>query len=98
MRAIRSNEISEEELNDPLFTGPVMRRTVLDGTEGQFNVGYVSFPKGVRNKFHAHTTDQVLIVTKGTRIVATEDQQVELSEGDVVLCPADRKGCHDVDD
>jgi quercetin dioxygenase-like cupin family protein len=76
----------------PLFTGRVSIRTAAD--EGQFRVAYVSFFDGVRNKFHTHSTDQVLIVTQGKGLVVTEDEQVELEEGDVVIAPAGEKHWH----
>jgi quercetin dioxygenase-like cupin family protein len=76
----------------PLFTGKTSMRTAVD--EGQFRVAYVTFSEGVRNKFHVHTTDQVLIVTEGKGLVMTGTEQVEVDEGDVVFAPAGEKHWH----
>lgn len=54
----------------------------------------VHFPKGVRNKFHKHANDQVLIVIKGHGIVATCDQKIEVKEGDVIWTPAGEEHWH----
>ncbi len=50
--------------------------------------------KGIRNKFHAHDAEQVLIVTEGRGIVATEDKESVVAVGDVVLIPAGEKHWH----
>ena len=76
----------------PLFTGKISMRTAVD--EGQFRVAYVTFSEGVRNKFHVHNTDQVLLVTEGKGLVVTENEQVELDKGDVVFAPAGEKHWH----
>ena len=54
----------------------------------------VSFGKGVRNKYHAHDAEQVLIVTEGRGIVATEEKDIVISVGDVVLIPTGEKHWH----
>ncbi|MEJ2135424.1 MAG: cupin domain-containing protein [Desulfofustis sp.] len=54
----------------------------------------VSFGKGVRNKFHMHESDQILIVTSGKGIVATEHEQRTVTVGDVILFPKGEKHWH----
>ncbi len=54
----------------------------------------VNFGKGVRNKFHTHESDQILIVTAGKGIVATGTEQREVSVGDVILFPTGEKHWH----
>lgn len=81
-----------ESDDNPLFTGKTALRTAA--AEGEFRVAYVTFSEGVRNKFHVHSTDQVLIVTQGKGLVVTGDEQVELGEGDVVISPAGEKHWH----
>ena len=54
----------------------------------------VNFGKGVRNKFHSHDHEQVLIVTAGKGIIATEEREVVITPGDVVLIPANEKHWH----
>jgi quercetin dioxygenase-like cupin family protein len=57
-------------------------------------MGIVNFGKGVRNKFHTHSGDQILIITAGKGIVATETEEKAVTVGDVVLFPAGEKHWH----
>jgi quercetin dioxygenase-like cupin family protein len=90
MNVIRPADVPEREVsfNAALFTGPARSQTMVDGKEAQFSVAYIHFPEGVRNKFHTHSNDQVLIVTAGSGMVATEDQEQALAVGDVAFIPA----------
>ena len=93
VKVIRVHQMPTTERDDvPLFTGKTAVRVAAD--EGEFRVAYVTFFDGVRNKFHIHSTDQVLIVTHGKGLVVTEDERVELNEGDVVISPAGEKHWH----
>jgi len=47
-----------------------------------------------RNKMHIHSSDQVLFVTAGKGIIATEARQEVISVGDVVHIPAEEKHWH----
>jgi quercetin dioxygenase-like cupin family protein len=51
----------------------------------------VIFPPGARNKIHTHSREQVLFVTEGRGIVATENEEVEVTKGDIILIPAYEK-------
>jgi quercetin dioxygenase-like cupin family protein len=83
------------QINDSaLFTAPVTIQSAITEKESDYNISYVHFPKGVRNKFHTHTSDQVLIVTEGKGIVATETEEKEITVGDVVLIKAGEKHWH----
>lgn len=95
MKVLRTNQISKEPATSPLFTGAVTRQTMLTKeTSKFFNMSIVNFGKGVRNKFHAHTSDQVLIVTAGTGIVATEKEKQTVRVGDTIHIPAGEKHWH----
>ena len=96
MKKINVDESPGMELdNHPLFTGPVSIQILLtDERAKQLGMLMVRFGKGVRNKFHSHTTDQVLFVTSGKGIVATEDEEVEIKPGDLVHIPAGEKHWH----
>jgi quercetin dioxygenase-like cupin family protein len=48
----------------------------------------------VRNKFHTHDGDQVLIIIAGKGIVATEREERVVTVGEVVLFPAGEKHWH----
>jgi quercetin dioxygenase-like cupin family protein len=54
----------------------------------------VNFGRGVRNKFHIHENDQILIVPAGTGIVETEHEQRTVTIGDVILFPKREKHWH----
>jgi quercetin dioxygenase-like cupin family protein len=96
MKRTNVDQISRMELDShPLFTGPVSIQLLLtDETAKQLGILMVRFRKGVRNKFHSHSTDQVLFVTSGKGVVATEQEQVEIRPGDVIHIPAGEKHWH----
>lgn len=98
MRVIRMDSVAKESFESPLFTGPEVSRQVLLPDSKEFNVNIVNFGKGVRNKFHAHNSEQVLIVTSGRGYIATETEKVEIAVGDVVLIPAGEKHWHGADE
>ncbi len=89
MKIINIKKITKQHLGPPLFTGKVIRQSPVTDNEGsQLSIDYIHFPKGVHNKFHKHSNDQVLIVVKGRGIVATKNKQYQLKKGDVVWSPA----------
>jgi quercetin dioxygenase-like cupin family protein len=71
MKIVKINEVSKVPVASPLFTEPDVTRQVLVPDSKEFNVNIVNFGTGVRNKFHAHDGEQILIVTAGRGIVAT---------------------------
>jgi quercetin dioxygenase-like cupin family protein len=81
-------------ISSPLFTGPATSQRVLSSREGQYNVALIHFAEGVRNKFHKHSSDQLLIVTEGRGMVATEDEEVELRVGAIAHIAAGEKHRH----
>ena len=98
MQVIKMNAVARQSFESPLFTGPQVSRQVLLPESKEFNVNIVNFGKGVRNKFHAHDSEQVLIVTSGRGYIVTETDKVEITPGDVVLIPADEKHWHGATD
>ena len=46
------------------------------------------------NIFHVHDFDQVLYVTKGEGIIATEKEEIRITPGDFVVIPAGEKHWH----
>lgn len=77
MKVHKPAEIPAQPVNAPLFTGgPVTRQTLLTPEASEyFNLGIVNFGPGARNKMHTHSSDQVLFVTAGKDIMATETEQ-----------------------
>ena len=94
MKVITASHVEKEPFSTPLFTGPEVSIQKLLPQSREFDVNVVNFGKGVRNKFHAHDREQVLIVTAGKGIIATEQEEIEIVPGDVVLIPANEKHWH----
>ncbi len=94
MTTVNMNEVPKESNAGPLFTGPDVTRQSLISDSKELRVGIVNFGKGVRNKFHTHDVDQVLIVTAGKGIVATEKAEKVVTVGEVILFPAGEKHWH----
>ena len=78
-----------------LFTGEVFRQVIVEPAESKsFRFGIVNFSAGSRNKFHQHTSDQILIVTEGTGVVATDAEERTVTVGDIILIPAGENHWH----
>ena len=95
MKVVRVAQVAKEPQDSSLFTGPVTMQPVV-GTElsKRFLIKQVNFSRGVRNKFHTHNIEQVLIVTEGKGIVATDKEEIAISPGDIVFIPAGEKHWH----
>lgn len=96
MKVVTLKDVGLESVNTPLFTGgEVNRQTPFQADEfTSLNFGVVSFGSGARNKFHRHTSDQILIITEGTGVVATPDEEKTVTAGDVILIPANEEHWH----
>ena len=79
----------------PIFEGEVVTQNlVAEGDAELLRVTAVTFQDGARNKPHRHTTDQVLVVTAGRGIVATDAEELLVETGDVILVPAGERHWH----
>lgn len=94
MKVIKMDNVSKEVLINPIFTGREVTRQVLLPESKEYVVNIINFGKGVRNKFHAHDCEQILIVTAGKGIIATETEEKVVTVGDIVLIPAGEKHWH----
>jgi 4-carboxymuconolactone decarboxylase len=94
MKVVKIDEVTKQAVNSPLFTGPEVTRQDLFPDSRDFTVAVVNFGKGVRNKFHAHDSEQILIVTSGKGFIVTEMEKKEIGPGDVVIIPANEKHWH----
>src|SRR5499427_5086686 len=96
MKVLKTDAIPAEPANSPLFTGePVTRQTLLTPEmSNNFNLAVVNFSAGDRNKMHIHSSDQVLFVTAGKGIIATEMHWEVIGVGDVVHIPEGEKHWH----
>ncbi|HLD25016.1 MAG TPA: cupin domain-containing protein [Patescibacteria group bacterium] len=99
MKVVNVSAVKKQHISAPLFTGPVVRQSpVVDNEGSDLSIDYVHFPKGIRNKFHTHSNDQVLIVTKGKGIVANKTEQQTIKVGDVAWIPAGETHWHGATD
>jgi quercetin dioxygenase-like cupin family protein len=96
MKVVKLSQVESQPAISTLFTGnPVSRQQPFDPDDSQnFSFGVVSFSAGSRNKFHKHSVDQLLIVTEGTGVVATDAEERVVTAGDVVLIPAGENHWH----
>ncbi len=95
MKVIRVAQVAKEPWVNKLFTGPVTKQSII-GTDlsKNFLIQQVNFSKGIRNKFHSHSIEQILIVTEGKGIVATDKEEITVRPGDVIFIAAGEKHWH----
>ena len=94
MKVVKMSQVAKEPFLNPIFTGPDVTRQTLLPDSKDFNVNIVNFGKGIRNKLHTHDSEQILIVTAGKGIVATEKEQKTVTVGDVILFSAGERHWH----
>jgi quercetin dioxygenase-like cupin family protein len=94
MKIVSIHEAAREPFIHSVFTGPNVTRQELAPDSREFTVNMVNFGKGMRNKFHAHDSEQILIVIAGEGIVATESEEHTVSQGDVIFIPAGEAHWH----
>src|ERR1700741_749863 len=78
-------------------TGSVSRsrQTILQpGESANYNCSVVNFSQGCTTGWHTHNCDQLLIVTSGSGMVATEHEKREINVGDVVQIKAGERHWH----
>ena len=94
MKIVKMNQVKKKPFESPIFTGTDVTIQELLTDSREYRVNIVNFGKGVRNKFHSHSTEQILIITAGKGVVATADEETEVTAGDIVLIPAEEKHWH----
>ncbi|HEY2875398.1 MAG TPA: cupin domain-containing protein [Reyranella sp.] len=94
MKVLRTSEIEQKERSSALFKGRVTVQPVLDADNSDLRTNIINFDKGAVNVFHVHDVDQVLYVTKGEGIIATEKEEIRIKPGDFVVIPAGEKHWH----
>jgi len=78
-----------------IFSGEVETQTAVGGEISKdLRVSEITFKNGARNRWHLHTTDQVLVVTEGEGILAGDGEEHLLSVGDVAFIPAETRHWH----
>jgi quercetin dioxygenase-like cupin family protein len=94
VRVIRITKAGRERSDNPIFVGEVDYQTAVGEESRDLRLTEVHFKRGAVNKPHVHTTDQILVITEGEGMVATDDEHHDVSAGDVALIPASTKHWH----
>ncbi len=94
MKVQKMSEVKKEAFVVPLMTSTDVTRQNLVPESKDFSLGIINFGKGVRNKWHTHSSDQVLLVTAGTGYVATDTEKRKVTVGDIILVTAGEKHWH----
>ena len=94
MKVVRISDVEAKEATSQIFRGKVSRQDLIGENEDELRAAVINFSPGAVNVFHTHTRDQVLIVTEGTGIVATETEEITVTPGTVILFPAGEKHWH----
>jgi 4-carboxymuconolactone decarboxylase len=94
MKVLRTSEIERKERSGGLFKGRVTVQPVLDSDNSELRTNLINFDEGAVNVFHVHDYDQVLYVTAGEGIIATETKEIKIGPGDFVVIPAGEKHWH----
>lgn len=88
MDVVRRRDAELRASHAPIFIGAVESAALVPGTDGRPGVSLVRFAAGARNRWHAHTRDQVLYFVEGHGIVATREEEHHLEAGDICTVPA----------
>jgi quercetin dioxygenase-like cupin family protein len=102
MKKVTINDMAKTPaaMTGGLMTGNQVnaQRILQPGDSNNFNFGIVHFDAGARTKFHKHSCDQILVITDGTGKVATDNEVVTVTQGDVVLIPTGENHWHGAPD
>ncbi len=78
-----------------IFKGEVESFTAVAAEQSQdLRLSEIRFKSGARNRWHMHTTDQILMCTDGEGTVATDAEQADLVPGVIVHIPAGTRHWH----
>ena len=94
MRIERPSPDKRQPNPGDMFVGAVDSQPVIGDEARDLRLTEHTFRDGARNKLHTHTTDQILIVTAGEGIVATEHEERTVRAGDIAYIPAGERHWH----
>ena len=87
MRVVRVQDSSPQPANRPIFMGHVESQPLIDEVSEHVRLTIVRFSPGARTRLHTHSFEQVLIITEGRGVVATETEEHIVEPGAVVVIP-----------
>ncbi len=86
MKRVRQSLDRAQPNPGELFIGRVLAQPMVAETDApSLRVSSITFLDGAKNRWHRHTTEQVLVVTDGEGIVASDEEEYQVTRGDVVL-------------
>lgn len=86
---------SVPQVNEKMFIGDVRgQQLVAEGEASSQRVTAISFLDGARNRWHHHSTEQVLVVTHGEGIIGDASGERTIRAGDVVLVQPNERHWH----
>jgi len=94
VKVVNLGKVAKDPFISDLFTTSDVTKQALFPDSTEYDINNVNFAKGTRLKFHSHNCEQILIVTSGTGVVATENEEIVVTVGDVILIPKDEKHWH----
>lgn len=87
MHVIRMDDGSLAPTNRPIFRGHVETQPYLDHVSEHVRLTLVRFAPGARTVMHSHEFEQVLLITEGRGILATEHEEHIVEPGMIVVVP-----------
>jgi quercetin dioxygenase-like cupin family protein len=102
MRVLKISDLAEKPMDNatPILGwtgGPVSRtrQTIIgEGQSDHFRCNVVNFAVGATTGWPTHDCDQILVVTAGRGMVATEKEEREITVGDIVHIKAGERHWH----
>ena len=102
MRVLKIHDLPENPMDSatPIagWKGGTVSRTrqaiIGDGQSENFRCNVVNFREGATTGWHTHDCDQILVVTSGRGMVATEKEEREITVGDVVHIKSGERHWH----
>ena len=102
MRVLKIAELAEKPMDGatpvPGWTGGEVSRTrqtiIGEADSDNFRCNVVNFRQGATTGWHTHDCDQILVVTAGRGLVATDKEEREIGVGDVVHIKAGERHWH----
>lgn len=95
MRVVRADTKQRTRAVADIFRGEVESFTAVGGEQSRdLRLSEIHFKSGARNRWHVHTTDQILMCTEGDGVIATDTAEHDLVPGTIVLIPANTRHWH----
>ena len=92
MKVILASEA--RELRDNVLQGKVTSQNITSEGNDKLAVSLVHFSKGTTRGLDSHSHDQILYITEGRGVIATEKEEVTVTPGTFVFIPAGEKHSH----